>query len=209
MVPFAGRVCHGRFTFDGVEHRLPVNLPPHAIHGYGFVGEWTQSGPDTIEWRLPDPWPFPGLVEQTFQLGETSAELTMTLHAEARQPWSMGWHPWFKREIGATAPAQLEFDVAQMYQLDSELIPTGRLVEPPPGPWDNCFVGMRTGPTLRWGAELAITVTSDADHWVVFDELDHALCVEPQTGPPDVLNHDPPVLEAGGSAKVAMTITWR
>ena len=69
-------------------------------------------------------------------------------------------------------------------------------------------MGLRAGPTLRWGAELAITVASTADHWVVFDEPEYALCVEPQSGPPDVLNHDPPILEAGDSATVAMTITW-
>jgi aldose 1-epimerase len=33
-----------------------------------------------------------------------------------------------------------------------------------------------------------IGLTSDCSHWVVFDELDHGVCVEPQSGPPDMLN---------------------
>ena len=33
MVPFAGRIRDGRFTFRGRAVELPRNLPPHAIHG--------------------------------------------------------------------------------------------------------------------------------------------------------------------------------
>ena len=33
MAPWAGRVRHGHFVFEGVEHQLPLNKPPHAIHG--------------------------------------------------------------------------------------------------------------------------------------------------------------------------------
>ena len=40
MVPFAGRVRHGRFTFDGRVHELPIDMPPHAIHGTGYIQPW-------------------------------------------------------------------------------------------------------------------------------------------------------------------------
>src|SRR5262245_49094624 len=40
MVPWAGRVRHGEFAFDGVQYRVPVNLPPHAIHGTAFERTW-------------------------------------------------------------------------------------------------------------------------------------------------------------------------
>src|SRR5690606_9044569 len=35
MAPWAGRTGHGRFTWEGREHRLPVpeQHAPHAIHG--------------------------------------------------------------------------------------------------------------------------------------------------------------------------------
>jgi len=36
MVPWAGRIRHGRFRFDGEEYELPINFGAHAIHGVGF-----------------------------------------------------------------------------------------------------------------------------------------------------------------------------
>ena len=40
MVPFAGRIREGRFTFRGRAVELPRNLPPHAIHGTVFERPW-------------------------------------------------------------------------------------------------------------------------------------------------------------------------
>ena len=40
MVPWAGRVRHGRFEFEAAPVQLPINLAPHAIHGTGFVSDW-------------------------------------------------------------------------------------------------------------------------------------------------------------------------
>jgi len=30
---YANRIAHGRFTLDGTAHQLPVNEPPHTLHG--------------------------------------------------------------------------------------------------------------------------------------------------------------------------------
>lgn len=35
MVPFCGRTAHGRFRDGAAVHQLPINQPPHAIHGFG------------------------------------------------------------------------------------------------------------------------------------------------------------------------------
>jgi aldose 1-epimerase len=35
---------------------------------------------------------------------------------------------------------------------------------------------------------LTLTIDSDCSHWVVYNEPDHAVCVEPQSGPPDAVN---------------------
>ncbi len=45
--------------------------------------------------------------------------------------------------------------------------------------------------------------------WVVYDETSHALCVEPQTGIPDAVNHaDCPVLQPGGAMSLPLTLRW-
>jgi hypothetical protein len=54
---------------------------------------------------------------------------------------------------------------------------------------------------------LPLTVTSDADHWVICTP-DHAVCVEPQTGPPDGPNSSPHVIEPGAPLSLTMTLTW-
>lgn len=40
MVPWAGRIRHGRFNFDGTMYALPTNFGEHAIHGVGFALPW-------------------------------------------------------------------------------------------------------------------------------------------------------------------------
>jgi aldose 1-epimerase len=93
-----------------------------------------------------------------------------------------------------------------MYARDDEGIPSGELVSPPPGPWDDCFVN--TEPVELHYAELTVTVTSDCDHWVVYDEPSHATCVEPQSGPPDAFNLRPRLLQPGERLIRTMTIQW-
>jgi aldose 1-epimerase len=208
MVPFAGRIRKGRFRFGGHDYALPLNLPPHAIHGFGFTTAWEVIGPDTIAFDLAEPWPFPGRVEQRFRLTDSRLSVEMTLQAETRQPATLGWHPWFRRQIDAPNSLRLEFDAAQMFELDDEEIPTGELVEPSPRPWDNCFTGLRRGPTLEWGESLKVTMASNAANWVVFDQPADAICVEPQTGPPGSIGDADVVVEAGAVARAWMTLTW-
>jgi aldose 1-epimerase len=48
MVPWAGRIRRGRFSFDGVDHQLPINFEQHAIHGTGFEQSWRVVDHDTM-----------------------------------------------------------------------------------------------------------------------------------------------------------------
>ena len=209
MVPFAGRIRHGRFTFDGATHELPVNLGPHAIHGYGYTEPWEIIDDQSIGWQFAAPWPFAGRAVQRFTLTDTHLELSMQVTADERQPLMAGWHPWFRRRLDNGATVTLDVGPATMYALDHEAIPTGELVAPPPGPWDNCFTDLVHEPTLRWGDdELVLRLSSTADHWVVFTEPEHAVCVEPQSGAPDEINRRAPVFEAGKTLETVFTISW-
>src|SRR5262245_27743880 len=42
LVPYSGRICDGRFSFQGRDIALPLNfLPePHSIHGQGWLVPW-------------------------------------------------------------------------------------------------------------------------------------------------------------------------
>jgi aldose 1-epimerase len=216
MAPWAGRTRRGAFRFGGRDHRLPVNLPPHAIHGTVFDRPWAVEGPGVVSIDLGPDWPFRGRVTQRYELGPASLRVVMTLEADDPMPAVLGWHPWFRRRLAGpdsgsgapSTPVRLSFDAAGMYAKDAEGIPTGEIVRPPDGPWDDCFIGLRSGPVLEWPGILRLQLDSDADHWVIYTEPEHAVCVEPQTGPPDGLNLAPRTLEPGQRIETSMTWRW-
>ena len=210
MAPWAGRIRRGRFTFEGVEHRLPITLPPHAIHGVVYDRPWEVIGPDTIAIDLDERWPFRGRVRQRFALDEDGIEVTMTLDAAQQMPVALGWHPWFRRIIAdGAAPVQLTFDAEAMLVRDEEGIPAGRLVAPPPGPWDDAFTGLRTDPVLEWPGLLRMELSSTCSWWVVYSMPELAVCVEPQSSPPDAANRRPEVVVPGIPMSHAMRWSWR
>ncbi len=186
MVPYAGRVRNGQFTHDGVAHQLPLNAKQHAMHGSVFDIAWStvdQSADHAVLIaQLGRRWPFGGSVthEITVDARERSITCTLTVTTTAPSaPAQVGWHPWFVR------PATPDVEFAEMYVRDVHHIPDGHRIAPPPGPWDDCFTGARRTPAVIFGDGTRIDIESDCDHWVVYDSPTHALCVEPQSGPPD------------------------
>jgi aldose 1-epimerase len=147
-------------------------------------------------------WPFGGFARQRFSLRAEALTCTLEVHAEDEPfPATAGFHPWFAR------PVELRVRPAAMYRRDEDGIPTGELVPPPAPPWDDCFVGLDTAPELAFDGGPTVTVESDADHWVIFTP-DHAVCVEPQTGPPDGPNLAPELVRPAEPLSITMTIRW-
>lgn len=208
MVPWAGRVRHGRFRFGGADRVLPINLAPHSIHGTGYTARWDVGPGDELTHAFDGAvWPFRGHAVQRFELDETGLTCHLAVHAEgAPMPAMAGWHPWFRK------PVELSFEAARMYRRDHEGMPDGSLVDVPTGPWDDCFDGVAVPPTLRWPDGPTLTVTSSCDHWVVYDQPADALCVEPQTGPPDEFNlraDDCTTATPGEPLRAWMRLSWR
>lgn len=225
MVPWAGRVRDGAFSFRGRRHALPLNDPPVAIHGLLAERAWSPApgdGPNAIACDLAPPWPFGGRVVQSFDLADDHLTVEMALEAAEPQPAVIGWHPWFRRRLGPTtgprtAPdpgaeqggAVVEIEPARMYHRGPDRLPTGELVAPGEHPWDDCVIDLARPPVVRWPGALAIEISSTASHWVVYEESPGGVCVEPQTGPPDGLTVEPRVVEAGEPLRLAMTWRWQ
>lgn len=218
MVPFAGRVRDGRFRFAGRRHQLPLTMPPNAIHGTVLDRPWhvmtrsdqhvelvTDLGPD---------WPFKGEVVQTVALVTGGLEASLELRAAEPMPVVLGWHPWFRRTIDGTAAA-LDFEARSQYLRGQDGLPTGATVPPTPRPWDDAFTDLVIPPRLTWPGIARLELRSDAPFWVVFDERPDAICVEPQTGPPDAFNLaaaigvDPPVAAPDRPISIAMAWRWQ
>jgi aldose 1-epimerase len=209
MAPWAGRIRNGRFAFGGRDHRLPLGDPPHAIHGVVLDRPWTVTGPDSITIDLDERWPFRGRVSQRFTLGEDGLDVEMTLEADEPMPAVIGWHPWFRRVLSVGAPpVELRLDAAEMLVRDTDGIPTGERVPPPPGPWDDAFTGLRADPVLEWPGQVRLQLASSCAWWVVYTVPDYAVCVEPQSGPPDAANGGPQVVVPGEPLRHTMRWGW-
>ncbi|CAL9464367.1 aldose epimerase [Streptomyces radiopugnans] len=218
MVPWCGRTRQGRFLNGGERYQLPVTAGQHAIHGTVRGVPWhtvRSDGRTASFYRdLTDPWPWPGRVTQVVELAEDGGGLTLTLGVETTGdsfPAQAGWHPWFLRNLGQGGQdVVLDFAPAWQEERGEDHIPTGRRVEPRPGPWDDCF-GMPDGVdvTLTWPGELELKVASRAEWVVVYDEQPEAVCVEPQTGPPDGLNSHPRLVTPIDPLEVSTVWSWR
>ncbi|WP_329274714.1 aldose epimerase family protein [Streptomyces sp. NBC_01451] len=218
MVPWCGRTRDGRFLDGGTVRQLPLNSPPHAIHGTVRDGAWrvarTTADEAVITYDLVEPWPYAGRVTQLVALTPDSLTLTMSVETYADSfPAQIGWHPWFNRNLGgADAPAEVQvaFTPAWQEERGEDHLPTGKRIDPKPGPWDDCF-GMPGGVdvTLTWPQRLELKVTSPEEWVVVYDEQDAAVCVEPQTGPPNGLNTLPRLVTPLEPLEATMTWSWR
>jgi aldose 1-epimerase len=209
MVPWSGRVRRGRFHFDGREHQLRPNFGAHAVHGVGFTLRWqveSQTATDiTMSLQLPrdETWPFAGVARQRLTVAGRTLRMELSLSAGryAMPRPVLGWHPWFLQ------PDRFDFSPTRQYPRDAEriaVLPAGKVAG---RPWDDCFINTRAVVLHR--GEQSLRLSSDCDHWVVFDEYEHALGVEPQSGPPDAFNLNPKDrLEPGETAEKWFLLEW-
>ncbi|MFE5936007.1 aldose 1-epimerase [Streptomyces sp. NPDC056470] len=218
MVPWCGRIELGQFRNGGVKHQMPLNSPPHAIHGTGRDSVWkpARTADDdgrtaAFTYELGDPWPYTGRATQTFALTEESltVQLGVETHADSF-PAQAGWHPWFNRSLDGGAPVRIDFTPDWQEERGEDHLPTGRRIAPAPGPWDDCF-GMPGGVdvTLTWPEQLELKVTSRSTWVVIYDEQEAAVCVEPQSGPPNGLNTLPHHVTPIEPLEIAATLAWR
>jgi aldose 1-epimerase len=226
MVPWAGRLQDGVLRWRGREWSMLPTMPPHAIHGLLLWRPWQVIGGGdhgrelVLAADLGPEWPFGGRVVHALALEADRLTMTLEVHATRESmPVIVGWHPWFRRHLSAadgrsSAAVEVALDAESMLEVDPPGIPTGRLLAPSAGPWDDTFVGLHADPVVSWPGTLEVTVSSpDATHWVVYTEEAAGVCVEPQTGPPNGLNRDAAggarVLEPGETLTASATIAWR
>lgn len=201
MAPWVNRIRDGRLmTPDGI-HELPMNAPPHAIHGLVREREWdvvavtTDSVQLAIE--LEEPWPYRGRVEYSLSLEGRAFGQTMKLIAaddETRTfPGSVGWHPWFNTTLGSEAVIA-QADVSGQWELVDPATATGKLsftktterlqsgMQFKVREVNGCFLRNPNGVAVLSWPELTLTMSgSDTITHFMFFSPEHALCVEPQT----------------------------
>lgn len=213
MAPYAGRVRNGAFTHHDTDVTLPINLPPHAAHGLTLDRPWTVLEHDEnsaiLSCEFDGRWPFGGRTVQYLRIEPERLVQKVAVEADQRSfPASIGWHPWFARRLGHSAPARVTLDAAAMLRRDSDYITTTQRMRVPEGPWDDCFVDVAWPVSISWPGALRLDVTADTNYVVVFDEGEVAACVEPQTSPPNAVNGPSPLVVRPGRPLRART-DWR
>jgi len=223
MAPWCGRTDQGRFRSGGELYQLPVDSGPHAIHGTVRRVPWRTVRHDERSavfcHELTDPWPWEGRVTQTVELAEDGGGLTLSLGvetADASFPAQAGWHPWFLRNLSGEGESaqgrdvRIDFEPGWQEERGADHLPTGKRIAPQPGPWDDCF-GMPDGVdvTLTWPEQLELRIKSRAEWVVIYDEQPEAVCVEPQSGPPNGLNSHPRLVTLIDPLEVSTNWTWR
>jgi galactose mutarotase-like enzyme len=225
MAPWAGRLRDGRVSAD--RRTLQLRREPddgHALHGLVHSRPWSLVAADArmvrMDLRLPaatsdrtdpavgaDGWFTDLHLAQELRLHDDHLDLDLTVTPAATTPVTVGWHPWFRRQI-ADAEVELEVPAPHILRKDRVGITTTERVPVPPQPWDDAFVDL-TGPVrLRWADVLELEIASDAPAVVVFTGRTYGVCVEPQSGPPDEANLAERRL-ARPDAPVTLSTTWR
>lgn len=229
LVPFCGRIRGGRFIFGGQTVNLPPNFhgSPHAVHGDGWQRRWTvaahtqTSATLTFVHHRAD-WPFAFRARQMFQLaaGRLTVELAVANTDSRPMPLGLGQHPYFP----LTPETTITTRVAQMWETDSELLPTKlvrnetvarleRGLQLSTVTLDNNFVGWQREATVRWperGCALRVSAEANLSGLVLYTHPSReSFCVEPVGNCADWLNltHLDPSITGGAVVAPGETLT--
>lgn len=135
----AGRVANrtgfGRFTLNGVEHRLDIKTPPHHLHGgpEGLGSRIWDMEPDgatglRLRHRSPDGhMGYPGAVDFTVEMRLDDTKLRMVMEGvpDRETPINLAQHNYYT--LGAQGVRDLVFHAAasRYTPTDDSLLPTG------------------------------------------------------------------------------------
>jgi aldose 1-epimerase len=139
LVPWPNRVRDGRYTHDGVEHRLALSEPErgNALHGLVLQSRWrgvrTSARRVSLSYALaPAPgYPFELALAVSYELA--SGGVVMTVQAtnvgSERAPFGAGLHPYLTPGTTDVDDMVLEIPARALVPVDERLLPTG-----PPAP---------------------------------------------------------------------------
>ncbi|MCI2239901.1 galactose mutarotase [Paenibacillus sp. TRM 82003] len=181
----ANRIGDGRFTVDGVEHRVPVNDGPNALHGgaEGFdqrvwaAEEVTGGEGPAVRLALVSPdgdMGFPGelTAQVTYTLTEGDGEVRLRLDYRATTtaptPVNLTNHAYVNLDGPGTVEEHvLRLAASRYVPVDERLIPTGELREVDGTPFD-FRSPTRLGERLREPDEQLLRALG-YDHCLVLD----------------------------------------
>ena len=173
----------------GKKYQLPNNFdPPHALIGYGALSSWEDIGGGRQHLELPAP--FAGAtVTQGYEILDNAIRWSLEYEANGCDlPVTLGFHPWFAREIGKGDSAELLFAASKMFKRVDDYLPTGEIISPTQPPWDDTFMEIKGIPEIVWPGAARLTMECATPYWMVYSQDEDGICIEPVTAPPDAQN---------------------
>ena len=177
---FANRIAGGRFSLDGVEHRLSTNQFGNTLHG-GADGfdrrEWTvlEEAPDRVALALTSPdgdQGFPGRLEATvtFTVEPGAVRIDYSARTDAPTVVNLTNHAYFQLDGAGSGPIDdhlLAVRAGAFLPIRDDLVPTGE-VRPVDGtPFD-----------LRRARRLGDALSADDDQLRLAGGLDHCMVLD-------------------------------
>lgn len=210
MIPWAGLLRDASFDHHGIRYTVPADWAPHALHGLLRTAPWSIQGTDGSSARLTSDlsrqWSLGGAARLDVALAEHELSLHWSVTAgERSMPCTIGWHPWFRRDLGQGGPLEVDLPATAQWERDGDGIPTGRWRRPTSGPWDDSFL-VAMPVTLRWPGALEVVMTGTSGVHSVYERHERGVVVATQSAPHEVFGH---LLEPGAALSLGINLAWR
>ncbi|RZS32269.1 aldose 1-epimerase [Herbihabitans rhizosphaerae] len=135
ILPWPNRIDHGRYTFGGVEHQVPINEIERdtALHGLLSFTEWepVRHERDHVVLRIRQyphyGYPFELAFQIEFSLGPDGLRSTLTARntGDSPAPFGTANHTYVRAASGTIDSMELELGADTHYLVNDRLIPTG------------------------------------------------------------------------------------
>jgi aldose 1-epimerase len=133
LFPWPNRVRDGRWSADGVEHRLTITEPGRRTANHGLISgrqfAVVERSPDAVTARVEvhdDPgYPFHLRLDLTYRLLPDGIAVTARISTldDRTAPCALGFHPYPRVGAHPTDALVLEVDVDRAVEVDDRLLP--------------------------------------------------------------------------------------
>ncbi len=223
LLPYAGRIRNGTYSFNGKRYSFPIGKDGHSIHGFARDTEFSAadvSGNSVLFEALLRNGGYPSTLLASIKYELRRRTLSVSYHArntgEMAAPLVIGSHPYFLTRGKWTVSPEFQAEeprLADRYFPDGTFIPfnfdrsLNRLQ------LDSCFVG---GGALRLRSDYGEMLISrrNMPYFLLYNgnhTRGKSVAVEPMTGAPDAYNNGigVVVLEAGEDYSCGYSVTFR
>ncbi|MDA4113228.1 MAG: aldose 1-epimerase [Thaumarchaeota archaeon] len=200
LIPYAGRIRDGRYTFEGRSFRLPVSPDGHAIHGFAKDAPWMLVSENadsvTLGSRLTGAG-YPGVLDARIRYSvrpeSFSTECSVTNIGQRSCPFVTGFHPYFLARNWriVTTGRTYRYTLADRYFPTGERRPFSFADVGPGTSLDDCF---SVAGAIRLEAEgRTLVITRRRMPYLIVYNGKHAegisVAIEPYSGLEDAYNN--------------------